>query len=244
MERGAQEHAYLSVDEGPSRVYREEPARVRAIPTPMPEEWDSHSPLSAWDEEIADIFRSCAGFLLDDLLEKRLTVVLGDAPDPRFDGHKIRVVENSNSEWYSGLFAENYNLKRWRLYAALEHVANGTDIPATEYRTRANYWVKFPPTRKERESLYHQLAREEKGIQIKTRKGPIISVPKKIKGCKGKYHALARDQIFIMLTGGRVTEIGPEPPVLEVCNYFGEDAEKAESILGDTRDLELLEIPF
>ena len=50
--------------------------------------------------------------MLHEMDLKKLDVVLIPAPDPQFIGHKIRVVQNENPEWYRG---ENLNRKKVRI---------------------------------------------------------------------------------------------------------------------------------
>ena len=49
--------------------------------------------------------RRLAGRALQELEENFLVVSLVPAPDPRFDGHKVRAVENRNPEWYRAFVA-------------------------------------------------------------------------------------------------------------------------------------------
>lgn len=72
-----------------------------------------------------------AGRALEDLGRERNRIGLVPAPDPHFEGHKIRVIECRNPEWYvefgkrywKGL--RQFSLKRARVIKALERVVRG-----------------------------------------------------------------------------------------------------------------------
>jgi hypothetical protein len=80
----------------------------------------------ATQEEIAIAKRS-----LEDLGREWNRIALVPAPDPHFDGHKIRVIERRNPGWYiefgkrywKGL--RQFSLKRARVIKALERVVGG-----------------------------------------------------------------------------------------------------------------------
>lgn len=54
--------------------------------------------------ELQEEYKNWASFLLYELKNKHLQVGLKDAPEPMHYDHKIRIVLNSNPEWYSNLY--------------------------------------------------------------------------------------------------------------------------------------------
>jgi|SRR3989344_1226563 len=73
-------------------------------------DWDSSMPLSLLPENIQKYFREHADFLHQDL-EGRINTILTREPNrdgeySRFEGHKLRYVDERNPEWYSELYRE------------------------------------------------------------------------------------------------------------------------------------------
>lgn len=72
--------------------------------------------------------RQLAASALRDLAQSALRVTLVPAPEPHFDGHKIRAVEDRNPNWYRA-FARwtkaGCQTKRSRIRLALLRVYNG-----------------------------------------------------------------------------------------------------------------------
>jgi hypothetical protein len=75
--------------------------------------------------------REIAGRALQELDENRLVVTLVPAPDPHFDGHKIRVAENRNPGWYRDFVSMAWTrargrrgcqIKKWRVIRGLKRV--------------------------------------------------------------------------------------------------------------------------
>lgn len=68
---------------------------------------------------------------LKDLEQHQNRIVLVPAPQPSFDGHKIRMVESRNPDWYIQFGKEywprprEFTLKRARVVKALERVVKG-----------------------------------------------------------------------------------------------------------------------
>jgi len=89
--------------------------------------WNPNNQLSQLPKDILKKFADFADFLYQDLKINRLEVVLIPAPDPQFSGHKIRVVNNRNSGWYSNLYWSYSNLKRKRLMKALDMLRKTQD---------------------------------------------------------------------------------------------------------------------
>jgi len=57
--------------------------------------------------------KSIAKYLLRDMKENRLLVSLHPAPQPKHEGHMVRVKDSSNPEWYS-ILAQNKGLHKRR----------------------------------------------------------------------------------------------------------------------------------
>lgn len=72
-----------------------------------------------------------ARFALMDLDENRNRIILVPAPEPHFEGHKIRAVESRNPDWYIEYGRDfwpgprRFTLKRCRVIKALERVVKG-----------------------------------------------------------------------------------------------------------------------
>lgn len=101
-------------------------------------------PLSLLPYHIAKTFRDEAQFLYDDLDYRRLDVITAPAPEPAFDGHKIRVAVNHNPDWYSSMYNAGViksskfrnkrrrkpfvrTIKRGDVFRSLERILRGTD---------------------------------------------------------------------------------------------------------------------
>jgi hypothetical protein len=75
-----------------------------------------------------------ARYALKVLANERLVVSLAPAPDPHFDGHKIRVVDCRNPQWYRDLQVKyRYHMKRPRVVRALERVVNQRRVRGNGY---------------------------------------------------------------------------------------------------------------
>lgn len=68
-------------------------------------EWDSTKPIKE-NSKLAMILSEGAEILYRDLKNNKLRVILIPAPDPHFEGHKIRVVESHPPEWYREVYHE------------------------------------------------------------------------------------------------------------------------------------------
>ena len=96
-------------------------------------QWNSDLPISYLPQEISEVFSNEANYLLKDLKENKLIVELIPAPDPKHIDHKIRVVTNSNPEWYKELFHSYHHIKRRRVIGALERISQNKDRPFKVY---------------------------------------------------------------------------------------------------------------
>jgi hypothetical protein len=94
----------------------------------MSDLWTPERPIRELPEEISDIFVDKSRFLYQDLQEHRLKVVLIPAPEPHFEGHCIRCVEDRNPQWYRDLYHGHPNWQRKRTKRALERIANHKDL--------------------------------------------------------------------------------------------------------------------
>lgn len=70
--------------------------------------------------------------LLEELGTFYLDVSLAPAPDPQFQGHMIRIVNNSNPKWYKEIFAE-LDVKRDRIISSLKRVASSHPSNKSSY---------------------------------------------------------------------------------------------------------------
>ncbi len=95
--------------------------------------WSVEKAVRELPQDIARAFMHDAGNALQELLEHRLKVVLIDAPDPRFPGHKVRAVDDCNPDWYRRLYRERPHFRRDRSIDALTRIRDGHDRPWTPH---------------------------------------------------------------------------------------------------------------
>lgn len=89
--------------------------------------WGVNRPINYLPDSIREIFIRHAGCLLKELESRRLEVLLIPAPDPKFEGHKIRVAENSNPDWYQELYHSYRHFRRDRSKKALSRIKSLND---------------------------------------------------------------------------------------------------------------------
>ena len=91
--------------------------------------WNPDYPVSLLPEKIKKKFVETAGFLRDDLNNSYLEVILVPAPVRMHEGHKIRIVVNQNSKWYSDIYHSwgTDHFKRHRVIEALERIISQED---------------------------------------------------------------------------------------------------------------------
>lgn len=108
--------------------------------------WKPSEPVAHAPEQLQEAIRAEAAYLLQELQERYLRVILAPAPEPQHCGHKIRSVEQRNPQWYRNLWhAHAYRrrgrkwrakidsvIKRTRVQRALGHIIEGTDHPFQE----------------------------------------------------------------------------------------------------------------
>ena len=82
------------------------------------------------------------------LEQQQNRIILVPAPEPHFEGHKIRVVESRNPQWYID-FGEQYwkgdrkfMLKRSRVIQALQRVVKGR-VRGNGYERELLEWLKI-----------------------------------------------------------------------------------------------------
>jgi len=64
--------------------------------------------------------------LLTGLETQSLEVILVDAPEPNFEGHKIRLAVNRNPQWYSNYYYSRHATpQKSEFLKALRNIANG-----------------------------------------------------------------------------------------------------------------------
>ncbi len=95
--------------------------------------WHSSRPLRELPPEIRKIFTDMAKYLLDNLNTQGLVVELIPAPEPKFDSHKIRVVRESNPDWYRDLYGSNSHIRRDRSKLSLERLHKEKDLSYHSY---------------------------------------------------------------------------------------------------------------
>lgn len=103
--------------------------------------WGPSDSVENAPEQLQTAIRAEAAYLLQELRERYLRVILTPAPEPQYCGHKIRSVEQRNPQWYRDLWhthAYRRRGKKWRtkidsiikrirVQRALEHIIKGTD---------------------------------------------------------------------------------------------------------------------
>lgn len=81
-----------------------------------------------------------AGRALQDLSENFLRIGLVPAPEPHFEGHKIRVIESENPKWYGEFFwrfdPQGRIIKRCRIIRGLERVYKAGRVRGNGYEMR------------------------------------------------------------------------------------------------------------
>jgi len=95
--------------------------------------WNPNKPVISYDPNISTYFSLDAFFLLYELKENKLHVVLTPAPEPKHDNHMVRTVESSNPEWYSVLHEQYQYFRRERVVCALQRISKFKDRPYREY---------------------------------------------------------------------------------------------------------------
>ena len=80
-------------------------------------------------ERIKESFQYMAHYLIAEMQQHRLEVILVDAPEQRHYGHKIRLAINHNPPWWSEMYANHpCKLNRKCFMDALERIRIGTDF--------------------------------------------------------------------------------------------------------------------
>ncbi len=86
-------------------------------------EWDPSKPIRELPKRLEEIFSEEARILYHELESNRLEVTLIPAPDPQFQGHKIRYVENTNPGWYRNLYHSINHFRRDRSLDSLLRIS-------------------------------------------------------------------------------------------------------------------------
>lgn len=82
------------------------------------------------EPEISQDVRMQADWMIQEMIENKLVVILVDAPEPMFTGHKIRVAESKNPEWY-----RNQGLNRKESLISLNRIRFGLPLSnMTDYK--------------------------------------------------------------------------------------------------------------
>jgi len=114
-------------------------------------DWNPKYKLSYLPLSLRNIFLKEAETLYQELTNNRLKVVLVPAPNPTHYNHKIRVVENSNPEWYSSLYFETNRGKRRLFEKSISRLVKGEDQDFNEKNEKYSYDQLF------RELIYSRL---------------------------------------------------------------------------------------
>lgn len=96
-------------------------------------------PISAmYGEFFLEVARSEADGMIRELKANCMRVALLPAPEPRFEGHKIRGVISRPPEWYMEIYSElgRKTFKRHRFLSALERIRAGK-VSNTTYQRLA-----------------------------------------------------------------------------------------------------------
>ena len=91
------------------------------------ENWNYKQPINYLPEKIKNLFVEQANYLLHELENNKLKVVLVPAPDPHHIGHMIRSVEERNPGWYRELYHSYSHFKRNRSIEAIKRIATLKD---------------------------------------------------------------------------------------------------------------------
>jgi len=89
-------------------------------------------PVATYDG-VQPYFMKHASVLASELDEHCLSVSLAPAPEQRFVGHCIRVVDSRNPPWYQSFFHQYDSARRDRTASALEKIAEAADKPADAF---------------------------------------------------------------------------------------------------------------
>lgn len=101
--------------------------------------WTPKDPILLLPEKIRSYYVQEAKFLIDDLTANKLKVVLVPAPEPKFQGRKIRVVESQNPEWYRELYLLHNYFRRDSSFRALERIVSQEDKPYRSGRYKYDF---------------------------------------------------------------------------------------------------------
>jgi len=99
--------------------------------------WDADKPISYWPAAIRKYFRDEAKFLYHHLEQNKLKIILIPAPEQKHCGHKIRMVDQYNPQWYSELYHSLPHFRRDRSLRSLQRIDKGEDQPFIDQRCGA-----------------------------------------------------------------------------------------------------------
>lgn len=103
--------------------------------------WDPLQPVKRLPKNVQNYFVGEATYLLHDLRQNRLEVILIPAPEPKHHSHKIRAVQHTNPMWYRELYHRHTHFRRDRSVAALERICQGDDRVPQEHPKKYQYDV-------------------------------------------------------------------------------------------------------
>ncbi len=99
--------------------------------------WDADKPIRYWPAPIRKYFKEEAKFLYHHLELNKLKIILIPAPEQKHCGHKIRVVDQSNPEWYSELYQSLAHFRRDRSLRSLQRISKAEDQLFVNYNCGA-----------------------------------------------------------------------------------------------------------
>lgn len=120
-------------------------------------EFDPEKPLDQLPNKISNIYVAEAKELWEELKNNKLEVELAPADPQKFSNHKIRVVVNSNPQWYSELYDEYDYLERRNSLKSLNRLMTRDDPPFREDNTNSPIPYHFCYVSKYREFIHNRL---------------------------------------------------------------------------------------
>lgn len=105
--------------------------------------WSPELPVHELPKILQKYFVVEARYLLADLRQNRLEVVLIPAQNPKHHSHKVRAVQNQNPDWYRDLYHSTRHFRRGRSINALERICSLADQLPKENPKQYQYDVVY-----------------------------------------------------------------------------------------------------
>jgi len=93
----------------------------------MEEIWTPKKRISYLPDFPRNLFIIDAEFLYQEFMSNKLKVVLIPAPSPQHAGHKIRIAQSHNPEWYASIYYSHNRRSRRFFEKALWRITNSVD---------------------------------------------------------------------------------------------------------------------